>query len=113
MYLTDVLDEYLMQQLTEFEDFKFANIAKEDVDTETDSEEAKKAAKESAKALKETFKPLTSWWKDQLGAKVAGVKLSKRLASTPCVVVASKWGQSANMERIMKASVGVHCMYYM
>eukprot|EP00878_Enallax_costatus_P000207 GHUV01000266.1.p1 GENE.GHUV01000266.1~~GHUV01000266.1.p1 ORF type:complete len:827 (+),score=175.61 GHUV01000266.1:179-2659(+) len=104
MYLTDVLDEYVMQQLTEFEDFKFANIAKEDAEPETDSEDAKKAAKEATKALKETFKPLTSWWKDQLGGKVAGVKLSKRLASTPCVVVASKWGQSANMERIMKAS---------
>jgi HSP90 family molecular chaperone len=39
--------------------------------------------------------------------QVAGVKLSKRLSSTPCVVVASKWGQSANMERIMKASVSV------
>jgi HSP90 family molecular chaperone len=41
--------------------------------------------------------------------QVAGVKLSKRLSSTPCVVVASKWGQSANMERIMKASVSVIC----
>ncbi|KAF6264589.1 Hsp90 protein-domain-containing protein [Scenedesmus sp. NREL 46B-D3] len=76
MYLTDVLDEYVMQQLTEFEDFKFANIAKEDVDTTPEAE-----------------------------GEVAGVKLSKRLSSTPCVVVASKWGQSANMERIMKASV--------
>ncbi|WIA23790.1 hypothetical protein OEZ85_013471 [Tetradesmus obliquus] len=109
MYLTDVLDEYVMQQLTEFEDFKFANIAKEDVDTTAeaegeDKEAAAKAKKEAAKALKESFKPLTSWWKDLLGSKVAGVKLSKRLSSTPCVVVASKWGQSANMERIMKAS---------
>nr|QBB20008.1 heat shock protein hsp90B [Ettlia sp. YC001] len=103
LYLTDVLDEYVMQQLTEFEDFKFANIAKEDVELD-ESEDAKKAAKEAAKALKDTFKPLTSWWKEQLGSKVSGVKLSKRLASTPCVVVASKWGQSANMERIMRAS---------
>jgi HSP90 family molecular chaperone len=38
MYLTDVLDEYVMQQLTEFEDFKFANIAKEDVDTSAEAE---------------------------------------------------------------------------
>lgn len=29
-----------------------------------------KAAKEEAKALKEAFKPLTSWWKDQLASKV-------------------------------------------
>jgi hypothetical protein len=38
MYLTDVLDEYVMQQLTEFEDFKFVNIAKEDVDTSAEAE---------------------------------------------------------------------------
>jgi len=37
--------------------------------------------------------------------QVSNVKLSKRLASTPAVVVASKWGTSAHMERIMKASV--------
>eukprot|EP00882_Tetradesmus_deserticola_P010868 GHRQ01011487.1.p2 GENE.GHRQ01011487.1~~GHRQ01011487.1.p2 ORF type:complete len:263 (+),score=161.76 GHRQ01011487.1:301-1089(+) len=109
MYLTDVLDEYVMQQLTEFEDFKFVNIAKEDVDMSPEAEgedkaAAAKAKKEAAKALKETFKPLTGWWKEQLGSKVAGVKLSTRLSSTPCVVVASKWGQSANMERILKAS---------
>jgi HSP90 family molecular chaperone len=38
MYLTDVLDEYVMQQLTEYEDLKFANIAKEDVDTSAEAE---------------------------------------------------------------------------
>ena len=32
MYLTDVLDEYVMQQLPEYEDFKFVNIAKEDIE---------------------------------------------------------------------------------
>lgn len=31
IYFTDVLDEYVMQQLTEFEDHKFANVAKEDI----------------------------------------------------------------------------------
>jgi len=113
IYFTDVLDEYVMQQLPEYEDYKFVNIAKEDIehldkDKEGDEGESKeskdKKAKEALKALKEAFKPLTSWWKEQLGAKVANVKLSKRLASTPAVVVASKWGTSAHMERIMKAS---------
>jgi hypothetical protein len=39
--------------------------------------------------------------------QVSGVKLSRRLASTPAVVVAGKWGASAHMEKIMKASVRV------
>jgi len=32
MYLTDVLDEYVMQQVPEYEDYKFVNIAKEDIE---------------------------------------------------------------------------------
>jgi heat shock protein beta len=36
---------------------------------------------------------------------VSSVKVSNRLASAPCVVVAGKYGHSANMERIMRAQV--------
>eukprot|EP00879_Flechtneria_rotunda_P006822 GHRR01007166.1.p1 GENE.GHRR01007166.1~~GHRR01007166.1.p1 ORF type:complete len:676 (+),score=237.26 GHRR01007166.1:233-2260(+) len=39
LYMTDVLDEYVMQQLPDFEDFKFVNIAKEDVDLPTEESE--------------------------------------------------------------------------
>ena len=35
--------------------------------------------------------------------QVENVKVSNRLASTPCIVVTSKYGWSANMERIMKS----------
>jgi hypothetical protein len=38
--------------------------------------------------------------------QVSSVKISNRLSTTPCVIVASKFGQTANMERIMKAQVG-------
>ena len=99
--MTDVLDEYVMAQLTEYDDLKLANASKEDLNL--DSEDDAKAAKEAAKALKEEFAPLTKWWKAKLEGKVAGVKVSSRLATTPCVVVASKFGQTANMERIMRA----------
>ncbi len=43
-----------------------------------------------------------------LGESVTSVKVSTRLATTPCVVVAGKFGQSANMERIMRAQVRGH-----
>ncbi len=56
-------------------------------------------------SLQEEYKDLTKWWKEQLGSDVIGVKVSKRLANTPVVVVTSKHGWSANMERIMKAQV--------
>ena len=41
--------------------------------------------------LKEEFKDFTKWWKKAIGDdKVSNVKVSNRLLSTPCVVVAGK-----------------------
>lgn len=98
LYLTDAIDEYLMQNLTEYEDRKFQNASKEDLKI------GSKKDKEREKSLRESFKDLVRWWKEELTAKeVENVKVSNRLAETPCVVVTSKYGWSSNMERIMKA----------
>ena len=59
-----------------------------------------KAARE---ALAEEYKDLTDWMKATLGEQVEKVEVSNRLTDTPCVLVTSKFGWSANMERIMKA----------
>ena len=100
IFFTDPIDEYTMQNLTEFEDFKFQNASKEDLKIGDADDDTKKAEK----ALKARFKQLTAWWKALLpAADVEAVKISQRLSSTPCVVVSSKYGWSANMERIMKA----------
>lgn len=55
--------------------------------------------------MQEAFKGLTAWWKGLLGAEAEQVKLSTRLATSPCIVSTSKYGYSANMERIMRAQV--------
>ena len=44
----------------------------------------------SLQRAQEEFKPLAKWWKEALGSAVEGVKVSKRLSTTPCVVVSSK-----------------------
>jgi heat shock protein 90kDa beta len=100
IYFTDPIDEYTMQNLTEFDEFKFSNASKEDLKFgDTDDKE-----KARNKKLKEQFKDFTRWWKDVLPAdEVESVKISNRLVTTPCSVVTSKYGWSANMERIMKA----------
>ena len=60
--------------------------------------------------LQEEFRGVVTWWKAALAdPEVENVKISTRLASTPCVVVTSKYGWSANMERIMRAQV--HCLF--
>lgn len=48
---------------------------------------------------KQEYNLLCDWIKQQLGDKVAKVQVSKRLSSSPCVLVSGKFGWSANMER--------------
>jgi len=103
IYFTDPIDEYTMQNLTEFDEFKFSNASKEDMKFGDADEDEKKQFKKT----KEHFKPFTKWWKDALLTSypdsIENVKISNRLSTTPCVVVTSKYGWSANMERIMRA----------
>ena len=100
IYFTDPIDEYTMQNLTEFDDFKFSNASKEDLKF-GDADDDEKAR---FKKTKEAFKSFTTWWKSKLpDTMIEAVKVSSRLSTTPCVVVSSKYGWSANMERIMKA----------
>ncbi|KAL3505410.1 hypothetical protein ACH5RR_035251 [Cinchona calisaya] len=95
IFFTDPVDEYLMQYLMDYEDKKFQNVSKEGLKIGKDSKD---------KELKESFKELTKWWKGALASEnVDDVKISNRLADTPCVVVTSKYGWSANMERIMQS----------
>ncbi|KAG2483309.1 hypothetical protein HYH03_017812 [Edaphochlamys debaryana] len=100
IFFTDVLDEYVMGHLLDYDDKKFANASKEDLKL-TDKDEVEK---KKDKELKESFKDLTKWWKKVADDKnLQNVKVSSRLATTPCVVVTGKYGNSANMERIMRA----------
>ncbi|QCD98732.1 endoplasmin homolog [Vigna unguiculata] len=95
IYFTDPVDEYLMQYLMDYEDKKFQNVSKEGLKLGKDTKN---------KELKESFKDLTKWWKSTLSKdNVDDVKISNRLDNTPCVVVTSKYGWSANMERIMQS----------
>ena len=97
IFFTDAIDEYVMQSMTEFDDKSFQNASKEDMkmgSTDTDT----------AGKIKELYKPLTKWWKDAVDSdELEAVKVSQRLTSSPLAVVTSKYGWSANMERIMKA----------
>merc|ERR1711964_173398 len=61
-------------------------------------EEKKKHEEEKAK-----FEALCKLMKDILGDKVEKVVIGQRIDESPCVLVTSEYGWSANMERIMKA----------
>ncbi|XP_012674248.2 endoplasmin [Clupea harengus] len=99
IYLTEPVDEYCIQALPEFDGKRFQNVAKEGVNF-NESEKAK----EKREALEKEFEPLTNWMKDTpLKDKIEKAVLSQRLTNSPCALVASQYGWSGNMERIMKA----------
>merc|ERR1712010_336662 len=98
LYLVDPIDEYMVQQMKEYDGKKLVSCTKEGLDLD-DTEEEKKAKEEE----KARFEPLCKLMKDVLGDKVEKVVVSHRISESPCVLVTSEHGWSANMERIMKA----------
>ncbi|KAL0962851.1 hypothetical protein UPYG_G00346320 [Umbra pygmaea] len=99
IYLTEPVDEYCIQALPEFDGKRFQNVAKEGVKFD-ESEKAK----EKREALEKEYEPLTTWMKDAaLKDKIEKAVISQRLSKSPCALVASQYGWSGNMERIMKA----------
>jgi len=98
LFLVDPIDEYMTQQLTEFEGKKLVCITKEGLELE-ETEEEKKAEEEKKKSFENVCKII----KDVLGDKIEKATVSKLLNKSPCILVTSSYGWSANMERIMKA----------
>ena len=98
LYLVDPIDEYMVQQLKDYDDHKLKCVTKEGLDLDETEDEKKKREEEKAK-----FEPLCKLIKDILGDKVEKCVLGTRIDESPCVLVTSEYGWSANMERIMKA----------
>jgi heat shock protein beta len=88
-----------LTNLQTYNDVPLVDVSKEDVTSELDSEDEKKEKEETQKE----YEPLTKWMKEVLGDKVEKVVVSARLGDSPCILATSKFGWSANMERIMRA----------
>merc|ERR1712166_394553 len=78
LYLTDPIDEYMVQQLKEYDGKKLVSCTKEGLHFDEAEDEKKKK-------------------------EVEKVQASSRIDESPCVLVTSEYGWTANMERIMKA----------
>jgi molecular chaperone HtpG len=98
LYLTDAIDEYMVQQVKDYDGKKLVSCTKEGLEIDETEEEKKKQEE-----LKAKFEPLCKLIKDVLGDKVEKVVVSHRIDESPCVLVTSEHGWTANMERIMKA----------
>merc|ERR1712012_1336504 len=76
---------------------------KDETEEEPKIEDVGEDEKKKKEADKAKFEPLCKVMKDILDKKVEKVVVSNRLVSSPCCIVTSQYGWTANMERIMKA----------
>nr|ARF19713.1 heat shock protein 83 [Leishmania martiniquensis] len=97
LFMTEPINEYVMQQVKDFEDKKFACLTKEGVHFEESEEEKKQREEEKVSCEK-----LCKTMKEVLGDKVEKVTVSERLSTSPCILVTSEFGWSAHMEQIMR-----------
>jgi len=98
VYMTEPIDEYVVQQLKEFDGKNLVSVTKEGLELPEDEDEKEKREGDLKK-----FEGLCKVMKDILDKKVERVVVSSRLVSSPCCIVTSQYGWTANMERIMKA----------
>jgi heat shock protein beta len=99
LYMVDPIDEYALQHITKYDGkHKMTNLGKEGVKFDDEAEAA-----EEKKKVEEEFTPLADFLKNTFPDKLEKVIISDRLTTSPCALVSSTYGYTANMERIMKA----------
>merc|ERR1712029_1317694 len=100
LYLTEAVDEYAISSLPEFEGKKFQNVAKEGFNIDGDTE----AAKQRREVVKEKYDPLIKWLgEDALKDHILRAEVSERLVDSPCALITSKFGWTANMQKIIQS----------
>ena len=96
LYLTDYVDEFVVQVLMEYEEKKFMNVSSNDLDLETKEEKIKTEKKN--KEFKEIFK----FMQESLNNQVEEVKFTNRLKTHP-VCLTTKGEISVEMEKVINA----------
>ncbi|MEG1366036.1 MAG: molecular chaperone HtpG [Oscillospiraceae bacterium] len=94
LYLTDDVDEFVLQVLREYDKKEFRNISGDDIGIDSEGE------KEEIKAKNEESKDLFAAMKEALGDKVSEVRVSERLVSHP-VCLTSAGALSIEMEKVL------------
>jgi len=96
LYLTDQVDEWVINHLTEFDKRPLRSVAKGSADLA--SADDKKALEEKEKA----FTGLLGFVKEALGDDISEVRLSDRLTDSPCCLISEDQGISPQMEDLMR-----------
>lgn len=81
LYLTDEVDEFVIQMLMDYKEHDFKNISTDDLGLETEEE------KQEAEKKSEENRELLEFVQEALGEKVKSVRLSDKLGSHPVCLV--------------------------
>jgi molecular chaperone HtpG len=100
LFLTDPVDELMMQSLQEFEGKRFKSVEKGTV--ELGSQEEREKVKEELKKKEETFGPMLEAMQKHLDAWVKQVRLSNRLTTSPVCLVGAEHDYSPQLERLLQ-----------
>ncbi len=95
LFMTDPIDDWIMQQMFQYRKKNFKSIAKGDFEVE--------GAAETLKAAQEKFAGLVEFLKKALGDKVGEVRFSARLTDSPCCLITEGNALSPHLERLFKA----------
>jgi molecular chaperone HtpG len=108
LLLTDRIDEWVLNFLTEFDGKSIQSVAKgsldlskvNDLPSDADTKKDEKAREEDQRAAK----PAVEKAAKVLGEKVKEVRLSERLTDSACCLVSDEHDVSGHLERLLKAS---------
>ena len=96
LYLTENVDEFVVQVLLEHKEKKFVNVCANDVDLDTAEE------KEALKKENEENKDMFSLMKEAIGAGIQEVRFTHRLKNHP-VCLTSEGALSVEMEKVINS----------
>ena len=100
LYLTEPLDEIMIESVPEYKDFKLVDVSKEGL---TLDDEDKAEQKKKEEELNESHKAVKDYLETALAGKVQKVKMTNLLSESPAALVQSAYGMSPTMQRYMKA----------
>lgn len=101
LLLSDRLDDWLMNQMGEFDGKQFADVGRGELDLGELEDEGDKQEKEK---LAEDNKDLLERVQTALEAKVEAVRVTNRLTDSPACLVVGEHDMGAQMRRIMEAA---------
>lgn len=104
LYLSDPVDELMVQHLYDFEEKKLKSINKGTI--ELGSEEERNQAKEQLKSRQEEYSSLLEFSQKKLDEHVKQVRLSARLVTFPACLVTEEHEYSPNLERLLQKGKG-------